>query len=141
MAPLTAGMISLPCRPCLGPRQLKFENFLLVVTIWGVLGMARLHLRHYPIFQYQDFCTLLEWELVWGPFSHWERLLKVSGTSSTRSKLTQLPTSQICLSGFQNFVSVFGHGASKTLVIFSLVNFGLFEKGQSTFLLSLMRCV
>jgi hypothetical protein len=36
---------------------------------------------------------------------------------------------------------VFADEASKTLLIFSLVNFGLFEKGQVTFFLSPARSV
>jgi hypothetical protein len=28
--------------------------------------MAHLHLRHYPIFYYRDFCALLSWEISWG---------------------------------------------------------------------------
>jgi len=39
--PLTAGMLGLPCQPCLGPWQLKFGDYQLVVVILGVLGMAR----------------------------------------------------------------------------------------------------
>jgi hypothetical protein len=27
MSPFTAGMLGLPCRPCLGPRQLKFDDY------------------------------------------------------------------------------------------------------------------
>ena len=69
MSHFTAGMLGLPCRPCSGPRQLKFGDYLLVVIIMGVLGMASLHLRHYPFFQYRDFYTKLEWELVWDDYS------------------------------------------------------------------------
>jgi hypothetical protein len=32
----------------------------------GGPGMAHLHLRHYPIFYYRDFCALLSWEIAWG---------------------------------------------------------------------------
>jgi hypothetical protein len=55
----TADALTLPCRPCSGPRQLKLGDYQLVVTILGlgVLGMACLHLRHYPIICYRDFCT------------------------------------------------------------------------------------
>jgi hypothetical protein len=45
MSPFTAGMLGLPCRPCSGPRQLKFGDYKLVVPILGVQGMAHLHLR------------------------------------------------------------------------------------------------
>jgi len=48
--PLHDGVLTLPCRPCSGPRQLKFGDYQLVVTILEDLGMARLHLRHYPIY-------------------------------------------------------------------------------------------
>ena len=60
IAPLTAGMLGLPCRPCLGLWQLKFGDYYqLVVPILGlgVIGMAHCHLRHYPIIYYRDFCT------------------------------------------------------------------------------------
>ena len=63
---LTAGMLGLPCRPCSGPQQLKFGDYWLVVTILGLFGVSQLHLRHYPIIYYQDFCTFLEWGLSWG---------------------------------------------------------------------------
>ena len=59
----------------------------------------------------------------------------------SRSNLTQLPTWKNCLSGFENFGSIFVEEASKTLLIFSSVNFGLFEKGQVTFFLSPARSV
>ncbi len=59
----------------------------------------------------------------------------------TRSNLTQLLTWKICLSGFEDFVSVFLDEASITLLIFSSVNFSLFEKGQVTFFLSPARSV
>ena len=52
MVHLMTGMLGMPCRPCLGPRQLKFGRYQLVVTILGVLGMAL-----FPIFFYRDFCT------------------------------------------------------------------------------------
>jgi len=58
MFPRMASVLTLPCRPCSGPRQLKFGNFQLVVTILGVLEMARLHLRHYPIFS-TGICALV----------------------------------------------------------------------------------
>jgi hypothetical protein len=46
-----------------------------------------------------------------------------------------------CLSGFENFGSIFVNKASKTLLIFSSVNFGLFKKEQVTFFLSPARSV
>ena len=46
LVPLATDMLGLPCRPCSGPRQLKFGDYQLGVMILGVLGMARLHLRH-----------------------------------------------------------------------------------------------
>jgi hypothetical protein len=52
-----------------------------------------------------------------------------------------LPTWKNCLSGFENFGSIFVEEASKTLLIFSSVNFGLLEKGQVTFFLSPARSV
>jgi hypothetical protein len=45
MSPFTAG----PFWPCSGPWQLKFGDHWLVVMILGVLEMASLHLRYYPI--------------------------------------------------------------------------------------------
>jgi hypothetical protein len=56
----------LACRPCSGPWQLKFGDCKFIVKISGVWGVARLHLRHHPIFFHQNFCTLLEWEMSWG---------------------------------------------------------------------------
>ena len=35
MGPLIAGKLSLPCWPCLGPCQLKFGDYQLVVAILG----------------------------------------------------------------------------------------------------------
>jgi hypothetical protein len=40
MVPLTAGELGLPCRPCLGPWQLKFGDYQSVITVLWVLGMA-----------------------------------------------------------------------------------------------------
>jgi len=66
MSPLTAGMLSLPCRPCSGPWKLKFGDYYLVLTILGVLGMVRKHLRLRPTFFDADFCSGSVWELSWG---------------------------------------------------------------------------
>ncbi len=40
----------LPCRPCSGPRQLKFGDYYLLVEILGVFGVSRSYLLQYPIF-------------------------------------------------------------------------------------------
>ena len=37
MSPFTADMLQLQCRPCLGPRQLKFGDYLLLFVFLGVL--------------------------------------------------------------------------------------------------------
>jgi hypothetical protein len=57
MSPLMAGMLGLPCRPCSGPWKLKFGDYYLVLTILGVLGMVRKHLRLRPTFFDADFCS------------------------------------------------------------------------------------
>ena len=59
-------MLGLPCRPCSGPWKLKFGDYYLVLTILGVLGMVRKHLRLRPTFFYADFCSGSVWELSWG---------------------------------------------------------------------------
>ena len=41
--------------------------------------MAHLHLRHYPIFYYWDFCTLLQWEMSWGAKSLLTALAESAG--------------------------------------------------------------
>jgi hypothetical protein len=61
-----AGMLGLPCRPCSGPWKLKFDDYYLVLTILGVLGMVRKHLRLRPTFFDADFCSRSVWELSWG---------------------------------------------------------------------------
>jgi len=66
MSPRTAGMLGLPCRPCSGPWKLKFGDYYLVLTILGVLGMVRKHLRLRPTFFDADFCSGSVWELSWG---------------------------------------------------------------------------
>jgi hypothetical protein len=40
-----------------------------MVAILGVWGVSRLNLRHYPIFLYQDVCTVRVWEYIWGIIS------------------------------------------------------------------------
>jgi hypothetical protein len=40
MFPRMADALTLPCQPCSGPRQLKFGDYKLVVTILRVFGMA-----------------------------------------------------------------------------------------------------
>ena len=40
-----------------------------MVAIFGVLGVSRLNLRHYPIILNQDFCTVHVWEYIWGTIS------------------------------------------------------------------------
>jgi hypothetical protein len=66
MSPLTAGMLGLPCRPCSGPWKLKFGDYYLVLTILGVLGMVRKHLRLRPTFFDADFCSGSVWKQSWG---------------------------------------------------------------------------
>ena len=41
MVPLTAGMLSLPCQPCLGPWQLIAGDYYFIVAILGVRLVPR----------------------------------------------------------------------------------------------------
>jgi hypothetical protein len=66
MFPLMPHALVLVCWPCSGPWQLKFGDYEFIVKISGAWGVAQLHLRHHPIFFHQDFCTLLEWEMLCG---------------------------------------------------------------------------
>jgi hypothetical protein len=47
--------------------------------------MAHLHLWQYPIFQYRDFCTLLQWELSWGAKSLLTASAKSAGNTFNNS--------------------------------------------------------
>ncbi len=54
-----------------------------MVAVLGVLGVSRLNLRHYPIFNTGIFALYVCGKWSGEPFPHWERLLKGLGRSLT----------------------------------------------------------
>ena len=65
MPPFMTSMLGLPCRPCSRPWQLKFDDYLLLVAILGVLGMAHLHSGNTPSFNIGIFALYFQW-VSWG---------------------------------------------------------------------------